>query len=282
MARESRTIGFVDYRLDNFHANTFLGILRDDLADRGFEVAGCTGLDEKEGRAWAEKNEVPYFDDAAALDDAVGFYMVLAPSNPEVHLELCRKVLPFGKPTYVDKTFAPDVETAEAIFALADEHGAAIQTTSALRYTNVQEYVASIGKAAVRHMVAWGGGRSFGEYAIHPVELVVSCMGPGAARLMRRGTGEQSQLLIDFTEDRTAVVNVYIGADTPFAATVTTDEGTRYVPVEGEGMFRDNAAAILDFFESGKPVIDRAESLMIRRILDAAEDPAAMDAFIDL
>src|SRR5450759_2028305 len=106
--------------------------------------------------------------------------MVLAPSSPELHQDLCMQVLPFGKVTYVDKTFAPDLATARQIFALADQHHTVMQTTSALRYTNVQAYVQKIGADSVKHMVTWGGGRSYAEYAIHPVELMVSCMGAQA------------------------------------------------------------------------------------------------------
>ena len=147
----------------------------------------------------------------------------------------------------------------------------AMQTTSALRYTNVQDYVAEVGPKEVRHMVTWGGGSSFGEYAIHPVELAVSCMGAKARRLTRRGKGDQAQLLIDFSGGRTAAVNVYTNQRTPYAASVTTEKATKLIPVESAKIFLNTAAAILDMFESGKPNISRKESLMIRRILDVAE-----------
>src|SRR5688572_26234667 len=204
-------IGFVDYKLDNFHANVFLRAFRGPLKDRGATVAGCTALDEESGRAWAEKNGVPYFDDPAALNGAVDGYMVLAPSNPEKHLELCQKVFQFAKPTYVDKTFAPDLATAQTIFDLADKHRVAVQTTSALRYTNVQSHAKG---RTVKHMTAWGGGSSFAEYAIHPVEMIISVMGPRVTSLMRRGDAKYSQLLLNFDGggddgDRTATANVY-------------------------------------------------------------------------
>lgn len=277
-----KRIGFVDYRLDNYHANIFLKIAREDLAARGFTIAGCSAMKAGEGRVWAGRNDVPYFSDLDEMNAAVDVYMILAPSNPEAHLALCERVLPFGKPTYVDKTFAPDLKTAQRIFALADRHRTPLQTTSALRYTDAQRYVNEVGRAAVQHMVAWGGGRSFGEYAIHPVELVVSCMGPKVQRLMRRGAGRQSQLLLDFSGGRTAVVNVYTQSDTPFAASVTTRAGTRYIPVDGARLFVDTAAAIFDFFEAGRPSIDRAETLAIRRILDVAASPRALKGFVAL
>src|SRR5688500_5019974 len=104
-----KRIGFVDNKLENFHANVFLKAFRNDLKDRGWLVAGCYALDAADGRAWAKKNDVPFFDTPGGLDANVDAYMILAPSNPELHLPLAEKFLPFGKPTYIDKTFAPDV-----------------------------------------------------------------------------------------------------------------------------------------------------------------------------
>ncbi|MDA0748045.1 MAG: hypothetical protein O2954_16100 [bacterium] len=282
MAGSGKKIGFVDLNLENFHSITYLRLLREDLKGRGFTVAGGTALKEKPSRVWAEANGVPYFKDAEALNEAVDFYIVLAPSNPEIHLELCRMVFPFGKATYVDKTFAPDLATAKKIFALADKYKVPMQTTSALRYSNVQEYVQEVGAKNVKHMVTWGGGRLFDEYAIHPVEMAVSCMGPNAKRLMRRGSKNHSQLLIDFTSGRTAVVNVYTNARTPYAASVTTVDATKLVPVESSKIFLNTASAILDMFEKGKANIDRKESLIIRRILDVAGQKRALKGFVNL
>src|SRR6266404_727914 len=126
-----KRIGFVDYKLENYHANVFLKAIRDTPKSRGFSVTGCFAMDEAGGKDWASKNAVEYFASPEALNGHVDCYMVLAPSNSEVYLELCRKVLPFGKITYVDKTFAPDLKTAREIFALADVHRVPVQTSSA-------------------------------------------------------------------------------------------------------------------------------------------------------
>jgi predicted dehydrogenase len=276
-------IGFVDNKLENFHANVFLKAFRNQLKDRGWTVAGCHALDAAGGRAWSKKNDVPFFDTPIALNEHVDAYMILAPSNPELHLLLAEQIFPFGKSTYVDKTFAPDIAMTRKIFDLADRHKTPVQTTSALRYTNVQEWVKQHGgTAAVKHMVAWGGGTSFGEYAIHPVELLVSCMGASAQALLRRGTDEHAQLLINFANGRTGVANVYTQGDTPFAAAVTTTKETTVITVDTSKIFVNNAAAVLDLFESKKPNVDREETMAIRRILDAAQDPAAVKGFVTL
>ena len=113
----SQRIGFVDFDLNNFHADIYLKLLRGDLQARGFTVAGATALQAESSQAWCAQNGVPYYSDVDALDAYVDCYAVLAPSNPEVHETLCQRVFPCGKPTYVDKTFAPDLATAERIFA---------------------------------------------------------------------------------------------------------------------------------------------------------------------
>lgn len=275
-------LGFVDYRLENGHANIFLSAYRNKLKDRGVTVTSCWGLDQADGQAWAVKNNVTYCDSVEQMAPLVDGFLILAPSNPEKHLELCEHTFPFAKPTYVDKTFAPDLATAQAIFDLADRYHTPVQSSSALRYTGIQQHVQAKGREKVRHMVAWGGGTSFGEYAVHVVELIVSCMGPRAERLRVRRDGVYSQLLIDFSDHRTAVGNVYIKENTPFAAAITTTEDTRLIQPDLSTMFADTAAGILDFVKDQKEHIDRAETLMIRRVLDAAEDPRALETFIAL
>jgi predicted dehydrogenase len=277
-----KRIGFIDHNLENFHANVYLKLLQTDLKNRGFTISACFGTQQKQGREWAKKNDIPYFSNLNQLNETVDHYMILAPSNPETHLNLCQKIFPFGKPTYVDKTFAPDLKTAQKIFALADKHKVPMQTTSALRYTEVQNYVESVGRKNVKHMITWVAGGSFAEYAVHPLELFVSCMGANVKRLMRRGTKNQVQLLLDLTGNRTAVVNIFPNTRTPYAASVTTNEETKYFAIDTSKIFLNTASAVLDLFETQKANIDRKESLIIRRIQDVAEQKRAEGRWVSL
>jgi hypothetical protein len=272
-----KRIGFVDDNLDNFHARVYLEALRGPLKERGFTVTGATALQHEKSRAWAAKNNLEYFDTPAALDKVVDVYAILAPSTPKTHEELCAAVLPFGKTTFVDKTFAPDAATAEKIFKMADQHKVALQTSSALRYTAVQK---AFNRDEVRHVVVWAPGGSYDEYVIHPTEMAVSCLGPEVQSLLRRGVDTESQLLVNFSGGRTAVVNVYVKKKTPYAASITTSKETRYLEVDTKPLFVDAAAGMLDFFAAGKELVDRRETLAIMRILDASRDPAALQGFV--
>ena len=107
-------------------------------------------------------------------------------------------------------------------------------------------------------------------------------MGAEVERLMRRGTGDHSQLLLDFSAGRTAIANVYTNANTLFAAALTTAKGSEYIAVDSSAIFRNTAAAMLDLFTQGKTAIDRRETLAIRQVLDAAERPETQSHFVDI
>lgn len=277
-----KRIGYIDHELDNFHANVYLDLLRGDLKARGWEVAKCWAMDAAGGRKWAAEKKVPFVTDIAEMADCDAL-VVLAPSNPEVHLDLAKRAFPLRKPTYVDKTFAPDVRTAKRIFALADKYRVPVITSSALRCAaSFNRTVAELGgRKKIRHLRTWGGGRSFAEYAIHPLEMLVTAMGPEVKAVMRLNDGpNHDELHVKFSGGRTGSVFVHVNSDCAFRAVVTTDQKTVHVDTSPDPIFRDLASLILDFFESGKECIDRQETLALFKIRDAAFNPKALGRFL--
>jgi len=107
-------------------------------------------------------------------------------------------------------------------------------------------------------------------------------MGPGAESLMCRKRKNQTQILVNFSGGRTAVINVYVKAATPYLATITTTKETSMIKIDGASIFSSTLSAILDMFDSGKPSVDWRETLAIRGILDAAMKPAALRRFINV
>lgn len=277
----SKRIGFVDDDLNNFHANTYLDALRGPLSDRGYEVAGATAIQAENGVKWSEEKGVTYFPSVEELAAAVDHFVVLAPSAPETHHALCEQVLPHGKSTFVDKTFAPDVATAERIFALADENGVAIQTTSALRTTNVQQEVAQMDELLVS-VAQWAGGASFEEYGIHPVELAVSCLGLEPERLTICGAVHHPTLTIAFSDGRVATIDFNAQEYVPFVAVLTGDKSCKAVVVDDSKLFVDAASAILDFFDAGEALVPRGETMAVLRILAAANRPDARKGWVTI
>ena len=175
-----KKIGFVDYYISEWHANNYPNWIK--------EVCEATGEEMEVAYVWAEletsllngettdewcaKFGVEKCASIQELCEKSDYIVILCPSFPETHLRFAEAVLPYGKPTYIDKTFAPDGETAGKIFALSEKYGTPIFSTSALRYASELELFADTDNAIIT-----GGGRSFEEYVVHIAEMAVVLMG---------------------------------------------------------------------------------------------------------
>lgn len=189
---------------------------------------------------------------------------VLAPSNPEVHRELAEIPLKSGKPVFVDKPFAPSKADAEAMFELAAKHNTPLMSSSALRFST--ELDAYRNKPGTTYMETTGGGRSFWEYSIHQIEMIVSVLGTGAKRIMQCGANDVEHMVIQYEDDRRASVTYTPNA--PFT-TRLVHEGKMIVNPQCSDFFPILLSEILDFFTTGKSPIDTAQTIEIAALVAA-------------
>ena len=157
-----KKIGIIDYFIDEWHSNTYLGLFERASKALGVDYKVVYGYAEveQEGKmqtdAWCEKNGVTRCATIEELCEKSDYILILAPANPETHLKYAKIALPYGKTTYIDKTFAPDLATAKEIFALAEKYNTKIFTSSALRYAEeIADYT------DVKNVMIKGGGRSW-------------------------------------------------------------------------------------------------------------------------
>ena len=139
-----KKIGFIDYFLSEWHANNY---------PKWIEAAAKeAGKEYRVAYAWAELDVSPYdgvttdgwcakfgAGKCASIDEVCqksDYLIILSPDNPETHLRYCEAALKYGKPAYVDKTFAPDSDTAKKIFTIAEKHNTPIFTASALGFAD--------------------------------------------------------------------------------------------------------------------------------------------------
>ena len=261
-----KRIVFIDHDIANWHANTFARLIKE--SNRDFQLAGIFANRKDNAAEWAGSHGVPCVDSIADLKDLSDFVMVLAPSNPETHLTLCEEAFRLGKPAYVDKTFAPDLSTAEAIFRLADAADVPVQSSSVLRYTEVQEFCQSAPENRPDFVSTWGGGTDFHEYIIHQVEMAVSLLGPDYESLRAERLAHITRIDLAFSGGRAASIHMAAPSEIAFSATVSNPQSTRTFVVDEGRLFVSGLHAILDFFELGRAVVDRRETLAIMRILD--------------
>ena len=265
-----KKIGFIDFRLDEWHANNYPGWIRaaneklglnDALAYGWAEAAAPDGLLSTE--AWCEKFGAQPCESLEALCEKSDVLMILAPSNPEKHLGYAERALKYGKLTYIDKTFAPDAATAQRIFALGREYGAKLFSTSALRYAEELKPYSRAHSAFVT-----GSGRTLEEYCIHQLEMIVCLMGVGARSVACAGNADHAVCDIAYDGGRNAAL-IY-GAQMPYTIDVQRGPGlpSEYVPVKSS-FFPNLIEDILTFYETGEPPVPEEQTMECMKLREA-------------
>jgi len=270
-----KKIGFIDYYLDEWHANTYPDLVK-ELSDGEYEVAYAYGkIDSPIGgisnKEWAKKYDVELFDTIDEVVEKSDVLIVLSPDNPEMHEELTDLPLKSGKCVYVDKTFAPDKATAERIFEKAKKYGSPIFSSSALRFaTELDE----INKSKITRITSEGPDY-FEKYVIHQVEPIVMLMESRAKRIMGLGTLTHPSLIIEFEDGRFVQLRHGLGAEFRFA--VADEENNEIHYFIKSPFFKLFVKALLEFFETGKPPVSPEQTIDVIAICSvgkqALQDP---------
>jgi len=263
-------IGFIDYYLDEWHANNFPDRIQ---AASGGKASVCCAYAKIDsplpgGRTtaqWSKDFGIPLCGTIEEVVDKSDALIVLSPDNSEMHEELCQLPLRSGKPTYVDKTFAPDGGTARRLFTIAENSETPCFSTSSLRFA--AEYQ-DIDRDGIQAISSWGPN-GFDTYAIHQLEPIIMLMRAPATRVLYVPGEEWYSLAIEFEGGRAATISGFINGS-PFALNVTGKFGAK-VAIAKMDFFQPFMEALVAFLSSGKPPMDSAETLMIMDILGAGE-----------
>ena len=262
-------IGFIDYYISEWHANNY---------PKWFEMANQKlGTDFKLSYAWAEKYISPVYGvstdewcakfgvercgSIAELCEKSDCIVILAPSDPQTHLEYAKQALPFGKPTYIDKTFAPDFNTAKEIFEIAQRYNTPFFSTSALRYASELK-IGDISSAVIT-----GGGSNFNEYIIHTVEMAVVLLDAPVTKVKVENIGVQRICRLVAENNVSAVIH-YSPANS-FSVTAELKDGCNLKNQVSSEFFVELSSEIIRFFTTKKPPFNPAETLEVMRIRDA-------------
>jgi predicted dehydrogenase len=264
----------IDHHLNNWHADTFLRLLRSGTlgTDAEFAVAWESN---PTGDDWCAKNGVPRaetIEDAVTGADAV---MVLAPDNIAFHKPFCERVLPFRKPTFLDKFLAPTVADARAIVALARHHDVPLLCSSGLRYAQELEELLVDAPQPITELYSRGMGKWSG-YGIHTVSPVVRAMGGGAQRIADVGTLTARCISVDYGDGRRATIEVRDCSNgyEVFPWQIGFRDGEAYrttVVQQFDRFYANQLKAVLGFFASGTPDITPEQAIEVVAILEGAE-----------
>ena len=267
-----KKIGFIDYFLDEWHANNYPAWIADERCGGRYKVGYAWAETDKPGglstSEWCEKFGVERAETQQELIDKSDCIVVLSPDNPERHEALAAPALKSGKPVYVDKTFALSRAEAERMFALAQANGTPMYSTSALRYASELGWLKDNGYAQDEiELISARGPGKFSNYSIHQLEMVVAAMGPGTGSVIASGTAQAPVLLYEYFDGRCAIVNHLPWAG--FSLALQAKDGGGTVLNIESNFWNGFVDALLTFFDTGKPSVPVAETLAAVSMVEA-------------
>ena len=264
---EKKKIGFIDLFIDEWHANHYPQWFRTAKRSNEFELGYAweeAPKGEKNLQQWCrEKEMLP----ARSIEEVVeksDCICVLAPANPEVHERLADLALKSGKPVYIDKPFAESLATAERIFATAEKYHTPLMSSSALRFSD--ELLS--GKIQAIKPVLFtttGGGRSFDEYGIHQLEMIVSVMGADVRNISL--TGNEKRLSLSYEYSNGNMAQIAYSLFMPFTITAA-GETESFSCSKATHTFENLIDSMLDFFADGKSRVPKEQTLGIADLLE--------------
>ncbi len=271
-------VGFIDYYLDEWHANNYPTFFKQWAED--VEVAYAWGQIDKDGgltsKAWGEKYGVTVLDTMEEVIEKSDVLVVLSPDNPEKHVELCKKPLASGKPTYIDKTFAPTLAEAKEIFAMAEAGNTPCYSSSALNY--VPEYQPVYAKE-VDMIDSWGPGE-FAQYAVHQVEPIVNMIKADPVRVLSIGTKDFPAIAVEFEGGKRAKVAVW-PTNGDFGMNIGYKGGAGESIIAGSG-WEGCTKAMAGFFKDAKPAIPHEVTLRAIAIIEAGLRAMQREGWVEI
>jgi hypothetical protein len=190
------------------------------------------------------------------------------------HLAQARPVIGAHKPLFIDKPMAATLADAREIARLAKEAGVAWFSSSSLRFGDV---VAGLKFPDAVGAMVWGPGPfephhplDLSWYAIHPIEMLYTLMGPGCESVTRI-SGQNADVVVGRWKDgRIGTVQANRpGGD--YGAVVFRPRQTVASRPQGSGSYRPLVVEIVKFFETGRPPFPNEDTLEIFAFMDAAQ-----------
>lgn len=267
-----KRIGFIDYYIDEWHANNYPKMIRESSFKNKFDVVlawdETTPAGKKPLDAWCKEQKVEKASSIERVVEECDCIIVLSPNNAERHEDLADVPLRSGKPVYIDKPIAPTLAIAKRLFEKAEAHNTPMMSCSALRFGSALEKAIKENMAGQPvHFVTTRGGGLFHIYAIHQIEMLVMALGTGAKRVMQCGNEQANLMVIDYNDGRRGTINLMAGHTFQFSTLygenklVVIDQMDDFFPRFIEGM--------LTFFDTGKPLVPKEETLEIAALIEA-------------
>jgi len=223
---------------------------------------------------------VPIVDSAEAVAEQSDAVLLLSVDG-RVHLEQFKKIAPSGKPVFIDKPFAVSSKDAAEMFAIAARYQVPLMSCSSLRY--VEELEAELLRGRDEAVL---GADCYGPiefepplpgyywYGIHTVEMLYRIMGRGCVSVTVASNEAYDSIVGVWQDGRIGTVRGNRRGNWQYGALIHRTAATRFVDVclEDKPFYAGLLNKIIHMFQTGKPDIERDETLEIIRFLECANE----------
>jgi len=200
--------------------------------------------------------------------------VLLESVDGRVHLAQVRAVIAAHKPVFIDKPLASTLEDAREIDRLAHAAGVPWFSSSSLRFGEIAETMKFADASGVE---TWGPGPlephhqlDLAWYAIHPIELLYSLMGPGCEEVSRTYTPDADVIVGRWKDGRIGTVRA-LRPYSDYGAVVFRPKQILESPSRPADSYRPLLVEVMKFFETGQPPVPNQETLEIFAFMDAAQ-----------
>jgi len=200
--------------------------------------------------------------------------VLLESVDGRVHLAQARAVIAAHRPLFIDKPLASTLEDAREIDRLAHAAGVPWFSASSLRFGEIAETMKFADATGVE---TWGPGPlephhqlDLSWYAIHPIELLYTLMGPGCEEVSRIYSPDADVIVGRWKDGRLGTVRA-LRPYSDYGAVVFRPKQIVESPSRPVDSYRPLLVEVMKFFESGQPPVPNRETLEIFAFMDAAQ-----------
>ncbi|MGJ1285018.1 Gfo/Idh/MocA family protein [Sphingobacterium spiritivorum] len=201
--------------------------------------------------------------------------VLLETNDGRLHLEQATQIFKAGKPVFIDKPIAASYADAYRIMKLSRQYNTPMFSTSSLRYIGGMEEISGgrYGKVLAVDVFTPATLESthpdFFWYGIHGVEMLFAAMGTGCKSVSRVHTTDSDLIVGVWEGGRIGTVRgMRIGKNDFGGIIFCEQENVKLGEFKG---YEPLLHKIVDFFDSGEPPVDGAQTLEICAFIEAAD-----------
>jgi len=247
-------------------------VFADNVRAKGAKVTHVYDDNRADAELLAKTCDIPNVVDRQ--EDVIGKVdaVMIADDCSMKHQKRAAVFLKESIPTFADKPLSADPREAEAIIDLARKHKAPFMSCSALRFACEIEEFNRKDRDAVGEVVT---GNAIGHnelvfYGIHPLEALITLVGPGVKSVRNAGSINRDLLALEYKDGRLFTLTANKEMGYVFQVNLYGTKGWRQLTIsDGAYFYVTMLKRFIQMVKTGRGPFSPDETLEIIRILAA-------------